>query len=215
MPSEAHNAMRFFLQPAPSSLSFAQKGALRRRELIGCAEYEYQFSYDNVSLYGVFYSLNQFPGMFATNFGAGLQPLRSLIFGNMTERGRRQVIAEFDRSRPTFMAAIRNGIALDFKKGGFYTWKDANDGRSKVLLIVALDEAESSLFTEGKFNNLYINFLAASFQIWQEAIAPLDANIFQSQVDWEGAARQAASGAKWIVENASNIQLVLHALGIG
>lgn len=213
---EVPGAMRFFVQPQAAAGTFSDVGVLRRRDLEGYSEFEYEFAIDGGgSMVGVLYWLPEF-GLVATSFGTSLQPVRRLLFGPMTDRGREQIIAEFDESRPMFMAGIRNGLQLNFKLGGFYTFDDKADASRKVLLAFKLSEAESAEFRAGRHVEACQQILAASLQVWVEVQQPINSAIFaQTGPEWNEIGRNVASSAKWLVENAENIKVILKFVGIG
>jgi hypothetical protein len=213
---DSAEAMRFFLQPRPAPVAFDRTGVLRRRQLADYLEFEFDISTaTGDSFVAVFYYLPAFKAM-ATSFGANLQPIRSLIFGSMSDRGRAQVIEHFDVTRPHFMAAIRNGVQWNFRDGGFYTFRDPVDSVDKVLFLFTPPAAELDRLASGAPSDAYQALVGASMVIWTEAAQPIDASIFVvDRFDWEDAARKVGSSAKWVVENADNIQLVWKALGLG
>lgn len=184
---------------------------LRRRELAGYSELEYEFAVGGGSVVGVLYWIPEH-SLVATSFGTTLQPVRRLIFGPMTDRGREQLVAEFDQSRPTFMTAIRNGLNLAFQLGGFYTYDDKADASRKVLLAFRLPDPESAELLAGRNADACAELLAASLRIWFEVQQPINSAAFvQSGPEWEWdeIARSVGKSAKWVVENVDNIKTVL------
>ncbi len=207
---ETPGPMRFFVQPHPAAGAFTQVGLLRRRNLAGYVELEYEFAVDGGSLVGILYWIPEY-SLVATSFGTTLQPVRRLI-----DRGREQLVAEFDRSRPTFMTAIRNGLNLAFDLGGFHTYEDKADSSRKVLLAFRLPDQESKELLAGRNSEACNEILAASLRIWFEVQQPVDAAILVATgPEWDKIARDVGKSAKWLIENLDDLEAVLELMDIG
>jgi hypothetical protein len=203
-------AMRFFLEAASDDPMNSANRAAAVRNLGAYTEVAYRFGDASQAFTAYLYSVPPGERLVGASFGASLQPLRRLLFGPMTNAGRDQVVADFDVSRPTFMAAVRNGLVLDFDRGGLYTLKDPNDGESKVLLVAKVPKDTYASFITGQALDLYQDLLAVSFQVWWEASQPFDASIFSnSATDWGDAVGAAGRVFKWGIENADNIKTVI------
>lgn len=205
--------MRFFLQPDWGDGPFEEAGAGRARRRAHYSEIEHKLEIEGGSVVGVLYWIPAY-AVFAANFNEVLQPIRGLLFGPMTDRGRARIVEEFERSRPFFMEAIRNGLFNDFNRGGFLTYEDPEGSGRKVLFGIRLDEPHRSQLCTGEDQTIFWQIVDLSFRILHEATQPIDLAAFADQgPDWESALHTVGSTAKWLIENADNVRTVLKIFG--